>query len=530
MSVTTFSTTDRKSSAPVSAVVLDLRPRKAVTDFSPSRLGARALVEGYPTPPLNAARYLEIGSRSGTNLIAHAVAFPQASFTAAPVADHPDIVSLAGQAKATNVHGAELDLANFESTDLGTFDFITAADVFSTSTTAERMALLVLTKKHLAEEGVACISVDVTPGWQTIDDLKSEMSESLDKESDPRKQVQLVRARVISLVNSVSAGELSERQHQLGELTRLAHASDAEIYRDFLNPSRRSVPIDEFLAMAAAAKLKPIGDIDPAKSNLDVLPSATRPASTHPQEIAGVYNQIDQYTKTKRRHVLLVHADRERQAFDLRKALGSLCLTSDLSREDKKLTDRALLAGGPMTFVGPLKYRTQNPIEIAALALLEKHKYFPIRADRLVAHIVAALKPTGILPADALQVSRALFAVAQKLLPTGALLTHLVESRAVSQVSERPVLSPLALVQARTEASHVASLMPHSIAVDDTARFILSRLDGTQTVQQISDELAEVVSKGELPLVATEGTPQARAKATTLRGLAHAARSGLLVS
>ncbi len=530
MNVTTFSTADRKSAAPVGADALDLRPQKAATDFSPSRLGARALVEGYPTPPLNAARYLEIGSGSGTNLVAHAVAFPQVSFTAAPVGSHADIVSLAGHAKAENVRGAELDLASFESSDLATYDFITAADVFSTAATAERMALLVLTKKHLAEEGVACISVDVVPGWQTIDDLKSEMSQSLDQESDPREKVQLVRAKVISLVNRISAGEMSERQHQLGELTRLAHASNAEIYRDFLDPNRRSVPISEFLAMADAAKLKPIGDIDPAKSNLDVLPPAMRPANTHPQETADVYGQIDQHTKTKRRHVLLVHADRERQAFDLRKALGSLCLTSDLSREDKTLADRALLTGAPITFVGPLKYRTQNPIEIAALALLEKHKYFPVRADRLVAHIVAALKPTGILPADALQVSRTLFAVAQKLLPTGALRTHLAESRAVSRVGERPVLSPLALVQARAAASHVASLMPHSIAVDDTARFILSRLDGTQTIQQISDDLAEVVSRGELPLVAREGTPQARAKATTLRVLAHAARSGLLAS
>jgi PKMT, C-terminal winged helix domain len=530
LNVTTFSTTDRKSTVPVGADTLDLRLQKAVTDFSPSRLGARALVEGYPTAPLNGARYLEIGSRSGTNLVAHAVAFPQTSFTAAPVGDHADIVSFAGQAKAENVRGTEMDLASFESSDRATYDFITAADVFSTSATAERMALLVLTKKHLAEEGVACICVDVPPGWQTIDDLKSEMSQSLDQESDLRHRVQLVRAKMISLVNGISAGEISERQHQLGDLTRLARASDAEIYRDFLDPNRRSVPIGEFLAMADAAKLKPIGDIDPTKSNLDVLPPAMRPASTHPQEIADIYSLIDQHTKTKRRHVLLVHADRERQTFDLRKALGSLCLTSDLSREDKTLTDRALLAGGPITFVGSLKYRTQNPIEIAALALLEKHKYFPVRADRLVAHIVAALKPMGILPADALQVSRALFAVAQKLLPTGALLTHLAESRAVSKVGERPVLSPLALVQARADASHVASLMPHSIAVDDTARFILSRLDGAQTIQQISDELAEVVSRGELPLVATEGTPQARAKATTLRVLAHAARSGLLVS
>jgi len=530
MNVTTFSTTDRKSSAHERAAALDLHPQKAVRDLSPSRLGARALVEGYPTPPLERARYLEIGSRSGTNLIAHAVAFPQAFFTAASINEHADILSLATQAKAKNVRTSELDLASFESSDLETYDFITAADVFSTAAIAERMALLVLAKKHLAEDGIACICVDVPSGWQVIDNLKAEISQGVEQGGDPHKQVQLVRARAISLANRISAGEISDRQHELGELTRLARASDAEIYRDVLDPNHRAVPIAEFLAMADAAKLKPIGDIDPAKSNLDVLPASMRSADSHPQEVADVYTQIDQHTKTKRRHVLLVHADRERQSFDLKKALGSMCLTSGLSREDKSQTDRALLAGGPITFAGSLTYRTENPIEIVALALLEKHKYFPIRADKLVAHIVAALKPTGILPADPLQVSRAVFSIAQKLLPTGGFVTHMVESRAVSKVGERPILAPLALVQARQGASHLASLMPHSIAVDDTARFILSRLDGTQTVQQISDELAETVSKGELSLMATEGTPQARAKATTLRVIGHAARSGLLAA
>jgi protein-lysine methyltransferase-like protein len=528
--VTTFSNTDRESATRVDARELDTCPQKAVTDFSPSRLGARALVEGYGTSPLEGAHYLEIGTRSGTNLIAQAVAFPQTAFTAAPLADCSEIASLSKQARVANVRSGDLDLASFESSGLATYDFITAADVFSTAATAERMALLVLTKKHLAEDGIACISVDVTPGWQLISDLKTELCQRLEQDGDPAEQVELVRARMNILAKKISAGEVNDRRHLLGELGRLSRASDAEVYRDLLDPNHRAVPIGEFLAMADAAKLKPIGDIDPAKSNPDRLPSAMRGSDGHVLTTAEIYDGIDKHTGTKRRHVLLVHAEREKKAFDLGKALGSLRLTSDLSRADRTITDRELLAGGPITFVGPLKYRTENPIEIVALALLERHKYFPVRVDHLVAHIIGALKPMGIQPVDALNVSRALFTVAQKLLPTGALVTHLEETRAVSRPGERPVLSPLALAQARQGATHVASLLPHSIAVDETACFILSRLDGTQAVNQIVEELAESVSKGELALAAAEGTPQARAKATVLRVLRHAAKSGLLVS
>ena len=528
--MTTFAT-DKQSNATLRrAADLDAGPQKVLPDLSPSRLGARALIEGYSAPALEGASYLEVANRPAVNLAAHAISYPQVTFTAASTTPILEGADLGQKVGAQNLASGEINLATFESDGLGTFDFVTAADVFSTATTAERMALLVLTKKHLSEKGVACIGVDVSPGWDLIEGLRDRFCANLDRTVDPKENVDIVRLRVTNLAKTMSAEKAGDQRPLLAELVRLARASDAEIYRDLLDPQHQSHSIAGFLAMADAAKLKPIGDLDSAKSNLSRIPTTTRPADASALSTADLFGLIDQHTNVKRRQVLLVHADRSKEEFELGGAFNSLCFTSELTRGDKSLSDKALLSGAQVAFVGPLTYRTSNPIEIVALALMERHKYFPVRGDRLVDHVVAALKPTGIEPADSAHVSKVLLAVIEKLLPAGAMVAHLSENRAVSWLSERPVLAPLGLAQARRGDSHLASLLPHSIAVDTTARFILGRLDGTQTVGQIADELAAAVSKGEVTLAAIEGTPEARAKATTRRVLGHAARSGLLVS
>eukprot|EP00439_Symbiodinium_sp_Y106_P089309 s1_g1845.t1 len=530
MNVTTFATDERNAAIPLAAADLDAGPRKVVPDLSPSRLGARAYCEGYGAPPMAEATYLEVSNRPGANLLAYAAAAPQTAFTMAALSSETNVDPIDQGTENTNIAIGSMNLGAFDSTGLGEYDFITAADVFSTAATAERMALLVLVKKHLSDKGVACIGLDVSPGWELIEDLKTRFCDDLDAATGLDEQVALIRTRVTNLAKTLSPATSDDERLLRVELTRLARASDAEIYRDLLDPHHQALSIEAFLAMADAAKLKPIGDIDPAKSNIGMVPADARPADAATLAVPDLFGLIDKHRHTKRRHVLLVHDDRTKDEFDLSSAFSSLRFTSELARGDKSVSDKTLLSGQPVTFVGPLKYRTSNPIEIVALALMERHKYFPVEGGQLVEHVVAALKPTGFPEADSASVSKALLSVTKKLLPAGAMTAHLAENSAVSWLSKRPVLSPLALKQARRGDSHLTSLLPHSIAVDETARFILGRLDGIQSLEQIVDELAAAVAKGELTLAANDGTPEARAKATTMRVLGHAARSGLLIS
>ena len=111
----------------------------------------------------------------------------------------------------------------------------------------------------------------------------------------------------------------------------------------------------------------------------------------------------------------------------------------------------------------------------------------------------------------------------------GALVGHKAETRAARNLQKKPLLSPLALHQVRLGQDYIASLSPHRVNVDASARFILSRLDGTQNAEQVITELVRAVANGEFELASNEPTPEARAHATFARIIAHAARSGLLI-
>ncbi|PCJ71285.1 MAG: hypothetical protein COA62_01345 [Rhodobiaceae bacterium] len=440
--------------------------------LSPSRLAGRAFVEGYPTTTLEGASYLEIGCGSGANVIAQAAACPEMHFTGTSSEGGSAIAAFAHDAKLKNLDIGDLDLSQFKA-NLGSFDFVVADDVFSKASTAERMALLVLVHRHLADGGIACIGLDIKAEGR--------------------------------------GGDGSEKEGLTDE-------------------DRRTCEIAAFIAMAEAAKLHPIGDVDPLKTNAAVLPPALRQGEGGEIDLSVLLGNIDEYANIRHRHVLLCHAGRERVPAGLGEMLDNLFITSALSREDASLSDADMLAAEKITFDGPVKYQTENQTEIVTLALMERNKQFPVRAGRLVGHVATALRKAGVRDVATTEVGHAVAQLCHKLLPTGALITHQTETRALNIISDKPHLAPLALHQVRQGADHITSLTPHRIAIDDVARFVLRRFDGVQTRQQITADLIQAVAAGEIQIPELVATPEARAKATVLKVLVNAARSGLLVS
>ncbi|MEQ9518727.1 MAG: hypothetical protein RLN89_04730 [Parvibaculum sp.] len=500
--------------------------------LSPSRLAARALMTGFPGLSLNGSRYLDFEAGDGAGLVACAVAFPEVHFTCASPAQSTSVKSFALQAKAQNVEVCDINLAAFEA-DIKEHDFIVASDVFAAATTAERMALLVLTKQHLAPDGIACIGIDVFPGGKLRDVLHELISHEMDLTAEPVAQVASARERMRRLAEEITSGEQTEHAHLLPELERLSQVHDAELYRDLLNPRRRTCAIEDFFAMAAAAKLQVAGDADPLKTHTGFLTAEqlkeVQQMTDEQGALLRICQSIDQNTNVRHRKILLVHADRARSEPDPAALLDDTLFTSSLSRSDPKMSDEDLLRAPTVIFEGAIKYQTSSVVEIITLALLEQNKQFPVGMSRLAMHVISALKKAGVESVPTDRITQTVAQLCLKLLPIGGLISHQAETRAVRSMQEKPLLSPLALHQVRLGQNYISSLSPHRVSVDASARFILERLDGTQSAEQVIEELVRAVAKGDFVLASNEPTPEARARATFLRIVTHAARSGLLI-
>lgn len=501
--------------------------------LSPSRLAARALMAGFPVRGLNGATYLDFEGGGGAGLVAQAAAFPEVLFTCASATQSTSVKSFALQAQARNVDVCDIDLGSFDA-KIGTYDFIVAGDVFATASTAERMALLVLTKQHLASDGIACIGIDVYPGGHQRDVLRDLVLADVDMDSALTQKVAVARTALKKLASGIASDPQSSQAYLLPELQRLSRATDAELYTDLLDPRRRTCAIEDFFAMANAAKLKVVGDVDPLKSNKSILSPDQQAkvsiASSEGEALLRTCELIDQNTNVRHRKVLLVHADREAEIPSPEALLDDTLFTSALSRQDKNMTDADLLRAPSVVFEGPIKYQTSSVVEIVTLALMEQNRQFPVGMSRLAMHVIAALEKAGVENVPRERVTQSVAQLCLKLLPLGALIGHDSETRAVRSLQQRPVLSPLALHQVRLGHSSIASLSPHRVSVDASARFILCRLDGTQSTEQVIADLTRAVANGEFTLASNEPTPEARARATFARIVSHAAKSGLLIS
>ena len=118
--MTTFATDKQSNATPLRAAGLDVGPQKVLSDLSPSRLGARALVEGYSAPALEGAHYLEISNQPAVNLAAHAISYPQVTFTAASTTPLTEGADFGQKGGVQNLASGEINLATFESDSLET--------------------------------------------------------------------------------------------------------------------------------------------------------------------------------------------------------------------------------------------------------------------------------------------------------------------------------------------------------------------------------------------------------------------------
>ena len=85
----------------------------------------------------------------------------------------------------------------------------------------------------------------------------------------------------------------------------------------------------------------------------------------------------------------------------------------------------------------------------------------------------------------------------------------------VTEVSERPVVSPLARLQARASGK-LTNLRHYIVNVNDLDRMVLSQLDGSRDVPRLVDAIEKAIDDGDLRL---EKDGQASADGINMRGI-----------
>jgi len=481
-------------------------PNYAYSYTHPDTLATLATLLSLKPAPVDHCRVLELGCAGGGNLIPMAQTLPDSEFVGLDYSGQQIATGRAaiGALDLCNITLKQQDIRNIVPHDLGEFDYIIVHGIFSWVPPDVQAAIFETCRRNLAPNGVAYISYNTYPGWHMLGAIREMMLYHTRNVSEPAMKATQARALLDFLVESIPADKASG--HLLSaysdflqlEMTRLKGNTDNYLLHDELEDVNEPIYFHQFAERAAQHGLQYLTEVD----FNTVLPiSFPPPVSTNLFKLAHDVIEMEQYMDFLRnrtfRKTLLVHADVAINRTLRPDRLLNLYIASRA---------QAASAQPDLTSPGVEEFRSADGATLSVdhavtkVALTQLRAAWP-QAIHFNELLISARAQLGLDPSP----EKAAFdaqALAANLLKAFAYGGNLVElhvqpARFTTEISERPVASPWARLQAN-EPGQVTNLRHERVELDEMARYVLRHLDGTRDRAALFDAVAKPLREGTL--------------------------------
>jgi methyltransferase-like protein/SAM-dependent methyltransferase len=496
----------------------------------PDRVASLAVLFGLNPPALEKCRVLELACASGGNLIPMALTMPHAGFVGidlsdVQIRDGQQVVAALGLA---NVRLSTADIAAVDET-FGRFDYIIAHGVYSWVPDDVQAAIFRICARQLTSNGIAFISYNTLPGWQTRGTMRDLMRYHAAAIADPRARVEEARAIAAFLADSVAAANTGYEALVKAEAAVLREQPDDYVLHEYLEDTNEALYFHQFIERAASHGLQYLADAD----------FGTMLASNFPADAAqmlvriapGVIRQ-EQYMDFLRnrtfRQTLLVHADAPINRKITPKHLRRLGISGWLQAETPGAD---ICSDDLVTYHGArgARLRTTHAIAKAAAIVLNDRWPRALGFGELLREAMGMLQRAGQSTGTESEAPAVLAGDMLRCFGSGLVQLHARASPFSGSPGDRPAASPLARLQARRDA-RVTNLRHEPVQLDGDLARLIQWLDGTRNREEIAQvsfdwTIANVAAKGEkIP-----GDPERFVRERVDKALQQLARSALLL-
>lgn len=472
----------------------------------PDCLGAVAALHGLtPTAP-DRCRVLELGCADGGNLIAMALSLPEAEFigidlSPRQIADGQAIVKTVG---VPNVHLRAMSVLDVDET-FGMFDYIICHGVYSWVPADVREGILGVCQHRLAPAGVAFVSYNTYPGWRlwtALRDLVQFHASHYHATADRIRQ-----SRAILALTARAVEGSTEVYHQVlrQDLEAVRGQRDAYLYHEYLEDVNEPVYFREFAARAAAHGLQYLDEVRPNPLPSTIPPEVVAALDRMPGGFLDREQYRDLLSGRSFRRTLLCHADLPVRRAVTAEALTGLCFAALAWPAEPPATAETDAVQTFQTADGK-SGATDDPLLRSALVHLAEIAPRAEPFADLWQHVAARLgQASGRAPARLAAGPTALAEGLLECYQAGIVEVRFRAPQFPREAGERPVGSPLARLQAATDA-RVTGLSHRLIELPEFDRAVLRQLDGTRDRAGVLDALAGLVEQGALAMHA-DGKP-----------------------
>jgi methyltransferase-like protein/2-polyprenyl-3-methyl-5-hydroxy-6-metoxy-1,4-benzoquinol methylase len=445
-------------------------------------------------PDFHKATVLELGCASGGNLIPLAYSYPDATFVGI---DLSAVQIETGQKQVdemalTNIQLRRLSILDTDQS-LGKFDYIICHGVFSWVDSAAQEKVISLCNDLLSSNGIAYVSYNTLPGWNTLRSIRDMMHFHTKNIDDPKTRVHQARAILEFVLEGLKGNTSSYAEFLREEAGKLAEVKDSYLLHEYLEVENNPVYFHQFIDIVERHNLQYLADTSLSTMYTGILPGKTA------EKLRELNNltQIEQYTdficNRRFRRTLLCRKEqvihRNIEATDI-----SDFYLSTTMQTIGKVTENQINNRTKMNLKsGDISYSISDPFTKQALIILQQRNRNPLHFDDLCQLLQQETK------LDLAVVRRNLFNKVQltHLLFAGAINIHSTMVNLTTKVAVLPTVSRLARYQSKN-GSQVTNLRHQSVKLQPQEQLVLEHTDGSRSIDDLTLLLVEKVNSGEL--------------------------------
>ena len=284
---------------------------RSFVETHPEHLAIFCTLFGLEPPAIDHCRVLELGCSHGSNLIPMASALPGSTFVGIDLSEVQiaEGQQTAAERRLTNI---QLKVTNILDVDesFGRFDYIICHGVYSWVPPAVQDKIFQICASQLTPNGIAFISYNTYPGWYVKQVVRDMMSYHARQFAGPLEQVRQARAFLDYLARSVVPDSSSSYEGNLrSAAVAFREKSDSYLFHEFLEDFEQPIYFHEFVARAAAWKLRYFADARiPPLYTADLSPEAIQTLRQLAPDPIRAEQYLDFVKRRSFRRSLLCHA------------------------------------------------------------------------------------------------------------------------------------------------------------------------------------------------------------------------------
>lgn len=466
----------------------------------PDRLAVMATFLGMKPKAVENCRVLELGCGNGSNLISFAYSLPESEFVGIDLAEnhiaHGNLVARnIGLKNLRLVHG---DVLEINRATYGEFDYIIAHGLYSWTPEIVREKILAICRELLAAEGVAYVSYNAFPGCHLRQMMRGMMLYHTENFASAMEKVK----ESLSLLNFLGefvADQKIYKQILTDELNKTAEKPAQLIFHDDLAEINQPFYFHEFMTAAEKHDLQFLSEADYFTSNDgNYSPRVLEVLEQFGNDIIKREQYIDFLTNRRFRQTLLCRKEIKVNYKPNAEAMRVARITADLSFTAKK-PDFASTKIEAILGKNNRKIQIDHSLTKAALFLLGQAFPRSIAFVELVKMAKNLLKRKIGEDFAATEKDETIVAnILLQIFGSDLVELHLHEPKFAAQPSEKPLVSPIARLQAQNN-DLVSTLRQNAIGIqDDVIRNLLILLDGTRTRRDVTREIKRRIENGKI--------------------------------